>query len=160
MTLITISHQGVITFTTQPLWLLKHYPIPTIASWIVLVFICRHAYYRVKEEHKIAQLGGHAPMRTSWVPFGLLFLYKAVKYTIAHEDFRLWDELFREYGNPNNPYTAEARTLGLRIVQTADEENIKAILATQFQDFGKGKRFNMEWHDFLGDSECIDDVSV
>jgi cytochrome P450 len=35
---------------------------------------------------------------------------------------------------------------------TSDEVNIKAILASQFNDFGKGKKFNYDWHDFLGDS--------
>lgn len=40
----------------------------------------------------------------------------------------------------------------MRLVLTADEENIKAILATQFGDYGKGAQFNSEWHDFLGDS--------
>jgi cytochrome P450 len=37
------------------------------------------------------------------------------------------------------------------MIFTADPENIKAILATQFNDYGKGERFNNEWHDFLGD---------
>ena len=35
---------------------------------------------------------------------------------------------------------------------TADPENIKAMLATQFQDYGKGPAFHAEWSDFLGDS--------
>jgi cytochrome P450 len=39
-----------------------------------------------------------------------------------------------------------------RVILTADPDNIKAILATQFQDFGKGEQFNKDWHDFLGDS--------
>ncbi|KAI4726057.1 putative cytochrome 52A4 [Aureobasidium sp. EXF-10728] len=51
-----------------------------------------------------------------------------------------------------HPFTREIRTLGMRLVLTADEENIKAILATQFNDYGKGDQFNAEWHDFLGDS--------
>ncbi|KAG9946393.1 putative cytochrome 52A4, partial [Aureobasidium melanogenum] len=51
-----------------------------------------------------------------------------------------------------HPFTREIRTVGTRLVLTADEENIKAILATQFHDYGKGAQFNSEWHDFLGDS--------
>jgi cytochrome P450 len=35
---------------------------------------------------------------------------------------------------------------------TFDEVNIKAILATQFNDYGKGEEFNRDWHAFLGDS--------
>ena len=43
-------------------------------------------------------------------------------------------------------------TFGQRLVFTADEENIKAILATQFREFGKGPRFREEWEEFLGHS--------
>lgn len=35
---------------------------------------------------------------------------------------------------------------------TADPENIKAILAKQFDDFGKGEPFHKQWKEFLGDS--------
>jgi cytochrome P450 len=36
------------------------------------------------------------------------------------------------------------------LVLTADAENIKAMLATQFKDFGKGEEFNRDWFLFLG----------
>lgn len=42
--------------------------------------------------------------------------------------------------------------LNHRIVLTADSENIRAVLATQFNDFGKGERFHAQWQEFLGDS--------
>ncbi|KAI5210055.1 putative cytochrome 52A4 [Aureobasidium subglaciale] len=47
-----------------------------------------------------------------------------------------------------------AKGIGAEPIQMpfSDEENIKAILATQFNDYGKGAQFNSEWHDFLGDS--------
>ena len=35
---------------------------------------------------------------------------------------------------------------------TADPENIKAVLATQFADYGKGEPFHEDWKHFLGDS--------
>lgn len=54
-------------------------------------------------------------------------------------------------------WTAEVRLLGRRIVMTADPENIKAILATQFADFGKGEQFHREWYEFLGDSIFVTD---
>ena len=41
---------------------------------------------------------------------------------------------------------------GRRTVLTIDPENIKAILATQFGDYGKGQPFHEEWKEFLGDS--------
>ena len=40
---------------------------------------------------------------------------------------------------------------GQRMVFTAHPENIKAVLATQFADYGKGEPFHKDWKDFLGD---------
>ena len=51
-----------------------------------------------------------------------------------------------------NSYTFEVDCGGERIIVTADPENVKAILATQFNEFGKGEEFNHDWHEFLGDS--------
>ena len=51
-----------------------------------------------------------------------------------------------------NPYTVEATVAGQRIIFTADPENIKAILATQFWDFEKGEKFRNDWVDMLGHS--------
>lgn len=39
----------------------------------------------------------------------------------------------------------------IRVTFTADPENIKAILTTQFADYGKGEQFHKEWEQFLGD---------
>lgn len=53
---------------------------------------------------------------------------------------------------PGRSRTVELTLASQRFIFTADPENIKAILATQFQDYGKGKPFHEEWKDFLGDS--------
>lgn len=55
-------------------------------------------------------------------------------------------------------YTVET-TLGsnIRVLLTADPENIKAILATQFHDFGHGEHFHQTWIEFLGDSIFVTD---
>jgi len=47
--------------------------------------------------------------------------------------------------------TVEIYAGGLRAIITVDPENVKAVLATQFVDYGKGPQFNAAWHDFLGD---------
>ena len=49
-------------------------------------------------------------------------------------------------------WTVEGRPLGQRIIFTADPANVKAILATQFDDFGKGETQHEELRPFLGDS--------
>ena len=54
----------------------------------------------------------------------------------------------------------EAVPGGRRVVFTADPENIKAILATQFNDYGKGEPFHNEWKDFLGDSIFTTDLDM
>ena len=56
-------------------------------------------------------------------------------------------------------FTGELRALNQRIVFTADPENVKAILALQFSDFGKGEPFHDEWKAFLGDSIFTTDGS-
>ncbi|KAL2059965.1 hypothetical protein VTL71DRAFT_10120, partial [Oculimacula yallundae] len=42
--------------------------------------------------------------------------------------------------------------VGARYIVTADPENIKAMLATQFDDFGKGERFSNDWRELMGHS--------
>ena len=37
------------------------------------------------------------------------------------------------------------RAPGVKPIMTLDPENIKAILATQFNDFGKGEEFHNAW---------------
>jgi cytochrome P450 len=58
--------------------------------------------------------------------------------------------MFAPHGS--NCETVEASLLGLRCVFTMSSDNIKAILATQFEDYGKGSRFHKDWYPFLGDS--------
>ena len=67
---------------------------------------------------------------------------------MEHKNLELWRWIFDQVDG----WTAESRLMNRRLVFTADPENIKAILATQFGDFGKGEPFHEEWKDFLGDS--------
>lgn len=67
---------------------------------------------------------------------------------MEHQNLAQW----RKFLGPYNNYTAETRIIARRIVFTAHPENIKAILATQFGDYGKGEPFHREWKPFLGDS--------
>jgi len=74
--------------------------------------------------------------------------YYTIKASMEHQNLAQW----RRFLGPSNNYTAETRILARRIVFTAHPENIKAILATQFGDYGKGEPFHREWKPFLGDS--------
>ena len=86
---------------------------------------------------------------------GLDMLYEGVTYFLRDENLKFWHKNFMLYGKPENPYTLEAHAFGERIIFTVDPENVKALLATQFNDFGKGAQFNRDWHEFLGDSESL-----
>lgn len=55
-------------------------------------------------------------------------------------------------------YTFEAAPFGRRMIMTAEPENIKAILASQFASYGKGEPFHREWKAFLGDSIFTTDL--
>lgn len=65
-----------------------------------------------------------------------------------HKNLESWYSLFQTI--PGR--TAETTVLGKRTILTSDAENIKAILAAQFADYGKGEPFHRDWHEFLGDS--------
>jgi hypothetical protein len=41
---------------------------------------------------------------------------------------------------------------------TANPDVIKAVLGTQFREFGEGERFRRDWHDFMGDSFFTSDL--
>jgi hypothetical protein len=106
----------------------------------------------ILENRHINALGGRAPVRKSYLPLGLDTLYKVVTSSLRHDQLGFWLDGFKKFGSSGNPWTVEAQIGGQRLVLTADPDNIKAILATQFNDYGKGEEFNKHWHDFLGDS--------
>jgi cytochrome P450 len=54
--------------------------------------------------------------------------------------------------NPSSPYCTEILIAGRRILMTSEPMQIKAILATQFEQFGKGPRFRKIWSPLLGES--------
>ena len=119
---------------------------------LLLLFIIRYIALSVRKEWKIRSLGGHAPRVRTWLPWGIDFVAKAIMSSSRFEDLRFWQGLLNKYAHPARPFTVETSTGGQRLIFTIDDENIKAILATQFSDYGKGERFHKDWHDFLGDS--------
>lgn len=79
---------------------------------------------------------------------GIDTMVETVKYNNRHELRFLWERRFKELKS----FTNETYIFSKRIIFTADPENIKALLASQFNDFGKGEDFRLQWHPFLGDS--------
>lgn len=111
----------------------------------------------IKTERKIRALGGHAKKVNTKFPLDLDLIARAIKATMSHKNLETWNRWFTT-STGEKRYTMEAKPVGRRLVFTADPENIKAILATQFTDYGKGEPFHEEWSDFLGDSIFTTDL--
>lgn len=130
-------------------------PLPNIITAILFslatVWIGRSLVLAVSREIKLDRLGKRAWGKRSyaWTPFNIGVLLEALSYFFVEQTYEWWSMTFK-HGNPRNPYTVEAIIVNERIIFTADEENIKAILASQFAEFGKGPQFRKEWKDFLG----------
>ena len=143
-----------LTYTSYSL----HHIIPSVLTYSVVVAATFYwgqlVINATVNEYKIDALGKRAPAVRTWTPWNLALLFRAIWYFMNYRNHEWWWDLYETHGNKNNPYTVEAITVGDRIIFTADEENVKAILATQFADFGKGPQFRKEWKDFLGLSEC------
>ena len=85
----------------------------------------------VSKERHLDRLGKRAPAVRSWAPYGLDTLFWALYYFSHWRNHEFWYFVFESNGNKWNPWTVEELTVGERIIFTADEENIKAVLATQ-----------------------------
>ncbi|OJD32490.1 cytochrome p450 alkane hydroxylase [Diplodia corticola] len=126
--------------------------LPSFAAFAILLYLVYGLANRINAAARLRALGGCAPVRATYFPLGLDLVFTAVRANLRHASYEFWLHLFRTVGRPGNAYTVEADVGGVRTIFTADPVNIKALLATQFADYGKGERFNQEWHDFLGDS--------
>ncbi|KAF2724376.1 putative P450 monooxygenase [Polychaeton citri CBS 116435] len=123
-----------------------------VVAFLATVWMLTTSIYHVRMERRIDALGGHAPAIETWSPGNFLLLIEAVRKVLQHRNHEWWWNNFAQVASTSNPtpWTFEAVTIGQRVLLTADEENIKAILATQFHDFGKGEEFRKYWKDFLG----------
>jgi cytochrome P450 len=124
--------------------------IPT--SYLLLGAVAFYVVYNIaiklRKDARIKQLGARAPIRKSYLPWGIDLAYDVLSYALKDEMYEMWIGMFATWAGPGR-YTVEAG-VGERVILTADPENIKAILATQFKDYGKGEQFRKDWHTFLG----------
>lgn len=81
---------------------------------------------------------------------------RGIQSAMHHQNLPYWQSLFAAYGRGS--HTVEGNAAGQRVILTDDPENIKALLASQFHDFGKGKPFHRDWSAFLGDSIFTTDL--
>lgn len=134
--------------------IIHHTSPTTVAAALVAVYVLWKVTQRINIELKIRALGGRAPKIWTWAPWDLDLVAKAIRHTANHTNLQAWQRFFSD----RNRWTVEATPAGVRAIFTADPENIKAILATQFTDYGKGKPFHNDWKEFLGDSIFTTDL--
>ncbi|OTB14355.1 hypothetical protein K445DRAFT_62887 [Daldinia sp. EC12] len=127
---------------------LDHVSFTSVFIVLSIAYAVWTIYLKIDENARLGRLGLRGPrIKSNW-PWGLEIIKKQVFATITHTCYEVFLELVGHLPN----YTGESNLLGFRVVLTADPENIKAILATQFPEFGKGEQFHKEWSEFLGDS--------
>ncbi|KAI1213781.1 cytochrome P450 52A11 [Annulohypoxylon truncatum] len=128
---------------------LDYVSIRFVLLFLGAVLALRMVYNSIDENNRLRRLGAPGVTKVkSALPFGLDVVIGQVKATMNHKNY----EFFLSLLGDAPFYTKESRLLRRRIVMTAEPENIKAVLATQFADFGKGAQFHEEWSEFLGDS--------
>lgn len=138
----------------------EHISLKAVIILLISTYTLSRYIKRLQEYRHIKKLGARARSIPTKIPWALDIIYSTVQATINHKNLDKWYDYFKVSGTDadgNGMFTAELRALDRRTIFTADPENIKAILATQFQDFGKGKIFHREWSEFLGDSIFVTD---
>ncbi|KAJ5287128.1 cytochrome p450 protein [Penicillium angulare] len=104
---------------------------------------------RFNEERRLRNTGGvRAPEYSGKLPLNIDLIIDKIKASANHTNHLLWENMFARLNN----HTVEVNIIGKRIIFTDDPENIQAILAKQFRDYGKGEPFRREFEPFLGDS--------
>lgn len=131
--------------TRAPLGLL------TIPGWAAFVFAAawlRDIYAQWYNSQLAAQMGAKLPptVRGKW-PGNIDMLFKMRRATADQYLCQFYLDLFEKYRST----TVNLRILGSDLLITMDEEHIKHILATGFNQFWRGRRQKERMETFLGD---------
>lgn len=78
-------------------------------------------------------------------PFGLITLLSIARLAWTMRNYEHFSDLVEKVGG-----TLRASILFSDVIMTVEPENVKAILATQFEEFGKGEEFRSHAMPFLG----------
>ncbi|KAK4932049.1 hypothetical protein LTR66_016007 [Elasticomyces elasticus] len=142
---------ALFSFLPFPIW---YIPIALLLSYILFAHINRYVFDR-----RARRLGYLPPRVKTYLPLSLDFPFKAMYMLSNQKAMQAWlNELYKLGALDTKNYTMDLNVMhDIRVIFTADPENTKAILATQFADYGKGEQFHEEWKDFLGDSILTSD---
>ncbi|KAI5303242.1 Glycoside hydrolase, 38 vacuolar alpha mannosidase [Ascosphaera pollenicola] len=79
------------------------------------------------------------------------FLFQIIKAALNHGDYKFWMKLMtRPDGSLRWTYEVNSHSK-FRCISTSDPENVKAILATQFSDYGRGAHFHDAFETLFGE---------
>ncbi|OLL26170.1 Cytochrome P450 52A13 [Neolecta irregularis DAH-3] len=109
---------------------------------VMLVGLCAHMFSERKgltSEHLFP------PLVKSFIPLGLDNILMLIRLSIENTHFYFFKRHFENYGQ-----TFALRVGVANLYFTNDPENIKALLSTQFGEFGKGPLFHETLKEFLG----------
>ncbi|KAH7009503.1 cytochrome P450 [Ilyonectria destructans] len=130
--------------------LLERISIQSVSAILVGAYAIWYLFRRIDEYRHIRHLGTTArPSGPIFPMAGLDIVAGLVNSARNRQDLEFWR---RKLFGIRGLWTTESRMLDQRVIFTAEPANIKAILATQFREYGKGEAFHAEWKDFLGDS--------
>jgi len=112
-----------------------------------VLFVAYRFSRKIYVDARLRKLGARAPIRRSYLPFSADVVYEVIRHVLDDTLYEMWLIMFAKHAPTQ--WTMEAG-IGERVIITAEPENIKAILATQFKEFGKGPEFHKDFEDFLG----------
>ncbi|PGH13217.1 hypothetical protein AJ79_03775 [Helicocarpus griseus UAMH5409] len=119
-----------------------------IVGCILLCATVRYLWNRIFSGSSGAKTSAIPRVRTR-LPFGIDYITRGIVYNSRNQSLLFWEELF----DTHSPFrTVEIKLGPQTVIATWDPENVKALLTTQFWEYGKGERFHAEWKAFLGDA--------
>ncbi|KAI1318071.1 cytochrome P450 [Xylariaceae sp. FL0255] len=123
-----------------------------IAFLALLAYITHFFIQSIRVDAAIRRTGGQRAHVIYSNPFSAIYWsFQSVKKASQYRVFELYDLAYGKLGPGVNVYE-HASTPRSRIIETREPAHIKAVLASDFESFGKGPRFHQIWSPFLGDS--------
>ncbi|KAL2837111.1 cytochrome P450 [Aspergillus pseudoustus] len=112
---------------------------------VVAGIVLQYVQQRIRRRRHAQSLGCRPPAQGNRSFFGIQPFIEMAK---AFREKQVVEHLAKQYGKYGN--THEQLVLGRAVISTIEPENIKAVLATKFNDFGLGSR-HREFFPLLGD---------
>lgn len=124
---------------------LREHPVITFVLFSIVLLVVKNVYKSFQSSQRARSLGCLPGVYGPSGPFGLGFFMTVAKAAKDGTRIQLHDSLYKVHGN-----TFKQKIPGNEILFTIEPENAKAILTSQFADFGLGHRAKTFWP-LLGD---------